>query len=66
METAVDPKYTFDISKDPATGEYTASFPALDISHHGTFDEVSEWAMEELARQYGIAIPAPEINEMKS
>ena len=54
--TTVDPRYIFDLTPDPNTGEYIANFPALNLSQRGTFDEVSEWAMEELARQYGIVL----------
>lgn len=52
--SALDPGYEIDITEDAQTGKYVATLPAFGISWCGTFDEVSEQAMEYLASQYHI------------
>ncbi len=52
--TISDPRFIFDIQEDPQTGECEATIPALNLSQRGTFDEVSEWALEQLAQHFGV------------
>lgn len=61
MQPAVnDPRYLIDFTENPQTGVYEATIPALGQSHQGTFDEVSEWALEQLAQHFGMDTPTPE------
>lgn len=62
--TTNDPRYLMTITEDAETGEYVILLPALGLSQHGTFDEVSAWALEQLAQQEGLAPTSEDNNQV--